>query len=588
MIKELRKLKESSKEAVENVTEFSSFKKYMHVKRKVEDELIDVIKKSSQTNKSELILVCGGVGDGKSHIISYIKSNYPGIVSNFNIHNDATESFDPGKTSIDTLNDVLDPFCDEKLNFEKEKLILAINLGALSNFIDSKYGERFTILKKYVEDKKILELDICDSKYDSDSRFSFINFSDYHIYSLTEQGPKSDYLKDLINKITQESNKNTFYKTYESKCRECICEYKCPVKANYQYLSNDSVQNKVNGIVTEAVVKDKLIISTRSILNFFYDLLVSVDIDSKTDDELISYIQKLDSEKYLDSIFTSNLYEHKELSPILASISNLDPITFISSESDSTIIGLNITDDVTGIFKDKIDIRSNNYIDHLLTRGEIVNKDILLCENAMEVKDKLINTFIRIKSFIPSAKEPRLKIVYDDFMINLYHTNKGEKRKLSSLYKDVKEAIFKWNGDSDDNLLNVNVGKNQIRYKVSSKVDLEPYLNNIVINDKEEIDKFNQTLDVSFKESSSGKVLKIEIDYNLYELLMKVKKGYRPNVNDKYNYIKFVEFINKINKAHSKNKDVFIEDKTGIRHSKYKLSYDSSFEEFKFQRIGEN
>ena len=80
LIDELKKLKESSKEAVENITSFSEFKNYMHVKRNVQDELFNIIEKSSKSNSSKLILVCGGVGDGKSHIISYFKNNYPDII----------------------------------------------------------------------------------------------------------------------------------------------------------------------------------------------------------------------------------------------------------------------------------------------------------------------------------------------------------------------------------------------------------------------------------------------------------------------------------------------------------------------------
>ena len=115
------------------------------------------ILKAAKENSAQLILVCGSVGDGKSHIISYFKNKYPDVMSNFTLHNDATESLEPNKTSMDTLNDVLDNFSDEKIGTSTEKLILAINLGTLNNFIDSEYGKRFTVLQRYVEGKKILE-----------------------------------------------------------------------------------------------------------------------------------------------------------------------------------------------------------------------------------------------------------------------------------------------------------------------------------------------------------------------------------------------------------------------------------------------
>ncbi|MDN9585874.1 DNA phosphorothioation-dependent restriction protein DptF, partial [Clostridioides difficile] len=175
LIDELKKLKESSKEAVENISDFSSFKKYMHVKRQVENELLDIIKYTADSNKAELILVCGGVGDGKSHLISYLNNKYPEIMSKFIIHNDATESFEPNKTSIDTLNDVLDDFSDKKMDNSDKKLVLAINLGALSNFLESEYVNKFTKLREFVENKGILDISISDDD-DKNSNFHFVNF----------------------------------------------------------------------------------------------------------------------------------------------------------------------------------------------------------------------------------------------------------------------------------------------------------------------------------------------------------------------------------------------------------------------------
>ena len=83
-------------------------------------------------------MLSGSVGDGKSHLLSYMKYKHPDLMENFSIHNDATESFDPNLTAIETLNKVLEPFSDENINESNEKLILAINLGILSNLMDDE------------------------------------------------------------------------------------------------------------------------------------------------------------------------------------------------------------------------------------------------------------------------------------------------------------------------------------------------------------------------------------------------------------------------------------------------------------------
>ncbi|MGL5149865.1 MAG: DUF4145 domain-containing protein, partial [Clostridium sp.] len=73
LVQELSRLKESSKEAVESLNTFSDFKKYMHIARDAQNELEDIIMEAHKKDGAQLVLVCGSVGDGKSHIISYFK-----------------------------------------------------------------------------------------------------------------------------------------------------------------------------------------------------------------------------------------------------------------------------------------------------------------------------------------------------------------------------------------------------------------------------------------------------------------------------------------------------------------------------------
>ena len=590
LIDELKKLKESSKEAVENITSFSEFKNYMHVKRNVQDELFNIIEKSSKSNSSKLILVCGGVGDGKSHIISYFKNNYPDIISEFEIHNDATESFEPGKTSIDTLNDVLKDFNDDNILHSNKKLILAINLGALSNFIDSKYQENFKNLKQYVEDKKILDVDISDNSYEEESNFQFINFSDYHIYSLTEEKAKSQYVEDIINKIVQDDERNIFKNSYKSNCQNCDINYKCPIKINYEMLMKESVKEKLIDVLIECVVKDKLIVSTRSLLNFIYDFIVNTELDNKNNEELKVYIDKISCEQFIKCIFVSNLFEHRELSQILNSLNKIDPINSISEDLDNIIIKLNITEDIAGVFNSYLNIDGNNYLESLMSKNDVIEDEKMKLKTKTEQNyliDSLINMFIRLNIFIPRENLNLNDKIYLEYMKNLYYWNIGDIDNIEKLYSDVKVAIYNWNGEALDGRINISVGKNQMRYKISQKLNLEADLSNIKVNESEELLKFNPSLIIGYESEENGINYKIDIDFNLYELLMRIKNGYRPNKNDKYNYINFVEFINKIQKLGSQNKEIYIEDKQGLGVSNYKLVYKQAFGRFEFKSTNE-
>ena len=138
-IAELSKLRKLSVESVENTSSFDEFKRYIHVLRPVETELRDLLIKINGSNRKTLVLLCGSAGDGKSHLMSYLRNaDQDHLLDSFEIYNDATESSAPQLTSIDTLSEKLAPFNDE--NYETDdgfKMILAINLGTLNNFIES-------------------------------------------------------------------------------------------------------------------------------------------------------------------------------------------------------------------------------------------------------------------------------------------------------------------------------------------------------------------------------------------------------------------------------------------------------------------
>ena len=361
--------------------------------------------------------------------------------------------------------------------------------------------------------------------------------------------------------------------------------YKCPIKANYEMLMQESVREALIEIVIESVIKDKLIVSTRTLLNFIYDFIVNTTLDNKNDEELIEYIEQINCEEFIDCVFTSNLYEHKELSPILGSISKIDPINTNSESLDNVIIKLNTTDDMTNVFNEYIEINNDSYLRTILNKNKEIQNIINSQKNKVDkenIKNKLIDMFIRLNLFIPKEDLNLKDRVYTDYMKNVYFFNKGEKKNLSSLYKNVKEAIYRWNGESEDGTINLSIGRNQIRYKMSQRLNIKPDLSNLKINESIELFKFNPNLTLVYKSEEQGISYSIDIDFNLYELLMRVKNGYRPNKNDKYNYINFTEFINKIQKLGNQNKEIYIEDRLGYKNSKYKLVYDEDFEEFKF------
>lgn len=578
LIQELSKLKESSKEAVEGLNTFSKFKKYMHVNRDAQNELQDIILEANKAEKAQLILVCGSVGDGKSHIISYFKNKYPDVMGNFTLHNDATESLEPNKTSMDTLNDILDNFSDEKIETSTEKLILAINLGTLNNFIDSEYGKRFTVLQKYVESKKILEKSIIENRFDSSSNIQFINFSDYNLYTLKDGKVQSKYIKELINKITNPSEVNDFYNSYKENCSNCKNKDKCPIKANYELISEDNVQNAIVDLLVQCIIKKKIIISTRALLNFMYDLIIArsyIDVNSPMFKDKIG---KLKNEEYINSLTPNIIFDHKELSFIFNALSTLDPLNVRNEKVDDFIIKFNNSTELIQFFDQYIDY-PREYIEKINN----VNFDEL---EGRRIKSNLLKLFIR--SYYLCGKGDLFSLndeVYENFIKYLYFWNKGDKAKLIGLYGEIKDGILKWNGEAEKNHINIFVGKTQVKYKVSEKLELKADTSSLPINKDSELIKFLTEMEIRYKGDNLDTSCSIDIDYSLYDLLIRVGNGYRPNKKDKNNFIKFIEFINKIECAGSQNNQLTFTEKNREENKKYRLEFDEEFEIYRFVEI---
>ena len=575
LAKELQKLRESSKNAVAqgNSPSLDYFQEYLHVERDVERNLSELIKECSKSTKAELILVCGNVGDGKSHILSHLNNKLKDYIFNFKIHNDATESHNPNETSNDTLNRVLEDFKDDNINTSNKKLILAINLGTLSKFQES-YESDYSQLFDYVKTQKILDADIIyHSKNDNESNFHHVNFTDYHMYSLTPEGPKSLIISTLLEKIVFNSKENPFFLAYENCIQYIENAEMCPIKYNYEFLMNIENRDIITNLIIQTIVKNKLIVSVRSLLNFFFELLVPVNL-SWDNSETYSYeLRNLKESEYLSSIIPNYLFEHPELSSLFNAISRLDPCRHRYEELDSALILLINSDNPKDIFsknlnKNSLEVLSDKISKENLTREEITK------------------LFIRLKYFQRSKENLKLSnTYYYKFMSLLYDFNNNKKTAIKEIYQLVQESARRWNGDpKKNNRVVINLGKKQLKYRVLKEFSTEPAFEKKTERDEQHITKFIQEFTLSFKLKKSDTLCKIHIDYRLYEMLNRILNGYRPNKKDNNNNISFLSLIN--NFISDGDSDSMLEiDKINIgKPADYALSIDS-FGEYKFQLL---
>lgn len=232
---------------------FDLLKEQLFVRQEIEQEFTKLL---SSLQGNEVVFLCGSSGDGKSEILT---RHYDEFGDRFNFHLDATHSFAPHQSAIEALDELFD-----KRLLEQKPLILGINIGMLANY--AKEGaERHSGIREVIED--FLALGVS-----SEANISFLDFEKYPKFRFSKNGATySEFAKELMVKLTSQNENNPFYKIY---CKDKAESRDLKLIANFRLLSLDSVQDVIITQLFKArLVKDQFI-TTRALLDLLHHLLV--------------------------------------------------------------------------------------------------------------------------------------------------------------------------------------------------------------------------------------------------------------------------------------------------------------------------
>lgn len=568
-ISTLARLRESSKDAVvsADVSFTDPYTMYMHVDRPVQDKFVSILKETYETDHAELILLCGSVGDGKSHMLSYCKAEYPQMMEKFYVHNDSTASLYIDKPASYTLMKIMEDFMDEKLATSKSKVILAINLGTLSNFLEDDVDNKFGKLKEYVEKAGILDETIGNDE--NNTFFHSVNFADYHMYELTSCGITSTYIRGILQKITAQEEANEFYKEYCKKCGKCQAKKNCPIKVNYELLADNKIQNGLVNVLVESIIKNKLIISTRTLLNMIYEIVVDERYWDRGSLEPRKEPQKLKSLQYCEALLPNVLFSKRNSSEVLDSMEYVDPMQIRNEKIDDFFVYYENSDDVMGIFEENL----QEYISMLERLKSMDFAD----KSTHSVKEAVLRLFVRM-CWLTGEREdllPRDKD-YEEYMKALYAWNTGNHLELKNVYGIVEKGVLSWNGQVEKDEMQLPIGNKKSEYHLIQKIQIKQKVDNLPKLEQGCLNSFRDELRLKYK-YSGNKEAELDVDFALYKLLKRVLNGYVPNINDKRVNVKCVEFTNKISQGGSKQKQLYIRDLSQKESKEYIISFDEDF-----------
>lgn len=550
-IKKFNKLKKSSSDSIDNILSFDDFRKYMHVIRATEIDLKSILSAVNSSNKKTLILLCGSAGDGKSHLLSYLKnSDSDHLLDGYKVFNDATESNAPNKTAVETLYKRLEDFNDDNISTPGSNAIIAINLGVLSNFIESEYASNFSFLKEYVRNSNIMTSEITNTTYVDNSNFQHISFSDYHMFSMDKGEVVPEYIEALFEKIISNDEKNVFYAAYNDDCSACPLYSQCPIRMNYEFFTDSKVRHYIALMLVKVILKDKEILTTRELLNYIHDIVVAPGFDY-TKFYNSSTKPSVFLKEYLNCIMPSLLFDNVDISAIMNKTQKYDPLLNRNEAEDDIAIEYYVSDDITTTVKAIVDDSAYSAVLCNQSYSDIINED-------KTIKSKLFNVLIRIRDLMNNSGYEKMFLEYISV---LYNYNIGKKTKLAGIYSDIEDAVMSWCGNEDDD--NICIDDSNKRFTIYENIKFDPFLNNIPSpSTNEKIEKFLPYIVAEFK-NHNDTAIHIDIDYSLYELIEKLKAGYVQTAEDRNNHADFISFIAKILKTGSSNESITILSEKG-------------------------
>ena len=531
LVKIFRRLSQGSKQSVQSGRSLDDFDQYMHVDRPIDKavrQAMDEIR-CNQSGGGILFLV-GSAGDSKSHMISTLKKDY----SDFEFRNDASESPWPTIKSIDALKIFLSKFKDTTLHTTSSKMLVAINMGKLSAFIDDEevlanFGEIVNCAKTLFDEDNL--------RHDETDHVKIVSFANHQIFELFPEKTDENYpidslfIKTVLGKITSKAYDNIFHDAFV-KSKPIGMDFD-PCYVNYQMLCIPEIQDAIVKVIIEAIIRFKLMLTPRELFDFIYRIVVPEN-----------YANFNPSKHFFSSLLPTILFAGGE-NKILKCIALLDPLKHGS---------ITHNDKLSALFT-SIAIPEEECFDKLKSKLHSRFFDILseyYKNNRNNVEDisKLLFRLQHLLEYNSESEE------YKAFLKILCGYYCNDEDRLFPLYETIQHSIPHFYGSYTDKPNIVPLAIQGREYKMFVSCDgLKPDPQDSVPFETDNRNKFVVEIDTQWKINTP---VKLKIEYQLYEYLCKIQKGKLAQTDDRNHNLSFSEFISNLVKQTDYKEKVII------------------------------
>lgn len=480
--------------------EIEQLRSYLYVETEIEKQFLEALESTLSPNR--ILFLCGSSGDGKSEIL---RRHYDKFSKKYRFHLDATHSFKPDQSAVDALNQLF----DEHKKSDKP-LVVGINIGMMFNFQNAgadRHVEIKDAIGRFINGERAFSV------------YHFLSFEDYPKFSLKEDKVGSEFISEILARVTAKKNENPLYLAYlnDEKNHQRI-EFQ-----NYRILQEESVQKIIVKTLLHARLRYDQFFSVRAILDFIHNLISGGSI-------------------FFDNLFASSAGGLSE------SLSKLDPCLRRSQKIDEFIVRCSL-----GIGDEEFEDFKVQY------------------QNRYGAKEMLPSSWMRAFYVLQGVDlgnnyHKRFSFDFEDVLLEDYiniwqlHHSLSEKKRLREFYnKTLIASLTKFANRLVQNLIGDGfylAERNGVT--ISAKVGISI--------DSKALEEFNSNQIHCFKAAIKVDDKPVEpfpITVSFLELAERILAGYRPNRHDKNTVVILEEVVETITRIASNNKTLYFHRESG-------------------------
>lgn len=507
-----------------NPDEYDDLKNWLYIEQNIERDLRTRLLGAAP---GDMLFLCGSSGDGKSEILSRAYKQFHNKVK---FHLDATHSFQPHQSAIDTLNELF-----KTVKQGNQPLVLGINIGMIGNYVQEGLEEHSDI-KSAMQDFL--------TTGQSAPPFYFFNFESYPKFQFDSNfQAKADFAKEVMQRLTQPSNENPFYVLYnEGDLRNTDPK----LYANYTLLMKSGVQDVIVANLFKARLARDQFMTARALLDFLHHILTA------------------------DGFLFDNLFGGSD-NELVRRVAEFDPALLRTKELDQFVL------------RYELKLLEPERDGFLTTLREIrINIDDADTNTNMGRAASLIRLFYTLKNeSFANDYHKRFKDEFEDRLFKdyariwrlhgVFNGSVEAKSELKKFYTNVlTSGIFRYANRNAPELSKDEIFLGEFNgVKVAATAELKPDYNALAqLASTSNVARFEVALKIA-----DVPLKPITFNINLYNLIVQLNQGYRPNKYDKNSVVLLEEIVEQIRevakradriKFYQGDKSVVVRDDEGM------------------------